>query len=288
MLQDRKEFERLIHSIISARVPEEAAQWLDEKAVLVNEETKATNLNTSFVTIPRKTGRQPVSITAAEQESISKLIDGFTINGWPIVKLSRLWLLMHVDTTVKSAYINKIENLFKAAEMNELVALYAALPTFAYPEEWRLRCAEGIRSNIGNVLEAIMYHNPYPAKNLGEQAWNQLVLKAFFTEKDINHIIGIDERANKELANVLIDYAHERWAAHRQVNPQLWRLVSGFIDENNFNNIEKVFKSTDDTEKKAAALACYFSNYAPAKQLLAQERGIEQDIRENKLTWNNI
>lgn len=288
MLQERKEFESLIHAIIGEHLATEAKQWLEEKAMLVREEKTASNLNLSFVTVPRKTGRQPVHITTDQQREIAEQIDGFSINGWPVDKLSRLWLLMQVNDSEKSIYINKIENLFKAAEMNELVALYASLPSFAYPEEWQLRCAEGIRSNIGNVLEAIMYHNPYPAKHLPEKAWNQLVLKAFFTDKNINSIIGVDERANKELASILIDYAHERWAARRTVNPHLWRLVSKFIDDTNFADIEKVFKIGDGTEKKAAALACYYSNFQPARQLLEQETGLTKDIEENKLSWTNI
>ena len=89
--------------------------------------------------------------------------------------------------------------------MNELVALYSALPVLAYPEIWKMRCAEGIRSNIGHVLESIMYNNPYPMQYLDEKAWNQLILKAFFTDKDINLIPGIDKRANAELARTRSD-----------------------------------------------------------------------------------
>ncbi len=38
-------------------------------------------------------------------------------------------------------------------------------------------------------------------------AWNQLVLKAFFTEKPIQQIIGLDERANEKLASTAYDFA---------------------------------------------------------------------------------
>jgi hypothetical protein len=168
------------------------------------------------------------------------------------------------------------------------VALYTALPGLAYNEEWQNQCAEGIRSNIGNVLEAIMYNNPYPYKCLSEQAWNQLVMKAFFTDKDVRRIIGLDERTNKELASILADYAQERWAAHRTVHPQLWRLVTPFINEGNFCNIEKAFNSNDTVEKKAAALVCFYSNYPPAKQLLEKEPEIKSAITENKLNWNSL
>jgi hypothetical protein len=162
--------------------------------------------------------------------------------------------------------------------MNELVALYSSLPLLAYPESWRFRCTEGIRSNIGSVLEAIMYDNPYPAEQLDEAAWNQLVLKAFFTEKHVERIVGLDKRANRQLAHILTDYVHERRSAHRKVDPQLWRLIGQFIDEKNFQDISILYDNGDDIEKKAALLACADSNFADAKEF----------VEEKSLTWEEL
>jgi hypothetical protein len=169
--------------------------------------------------------------------------------------------------------------------MNELVALYGALPLFAYPEDWAEQCKEGIRSNIGSVLEAIICDNPYPAQYLPEPAWNQLVLKAFFTDKSINKILGLDSRSNQALADTLSDYAHERWAAHRSFDPQLWRVAAGFIDEKIYPDIRKVFQQGTEHEKEAAALACARSNYAPAKALLDEVPLLKSAIEKNELNW---
>src|SRR5690606_25491827 len=133
--------------------------------------------------------------------------------------------LMQLNKVEKETYLKKINALFAAAEMNEEVALYSALPFYAYPEEWIAKCANGIRSNIGTVLEAIMYHNPFPARYLPEAYWNQLVLKAFFTEKDVNKITGLYERVNPALADTLSDYVLERQAAHRTVAPEIFKLI---------------------------------------------------------------
>ena len=92
------------------------------------------------------------------------------------------------------------------------------------------KCEEGIRSNLGTVLEAIMYHNPYPAHFLSQGAWNQLILKAFFTEKEINKVVGLKERANELLSQALCDYAQERLAANRMVNPDLYKLINNNIN----------------------------------------------------------
>ncbi len=161
-------------------------------------------------------------------------------------------------------------------------------PILNYPEAWKLRCAEGIRSNIGTVLEAIMYHNPYPANNLDETAWNQLVLKAFFTDKDVNKIVGLDERANQNLANTLFDYVEERWAAGRTVNPQIWRLTGKYIDESNFYMFEKSLKEGSETDKKAGALALNNSTFEKATLLLDQYPQLKTAIEQKKLTWQML
>ena len=156
------------------------------------------------------------------------MLPGFSMESWNIHRLCRVWLLMQINASEKENYLNKIETIFRTAEMNELVALYSALPLLQYPKEWIMRCAEGIRSNIGIVLEAIMYENPYAFNNLDESAWNQMVLKAFFTDKDINRIYGLEKRANKKLSATLFDYANERKAANRVVNKDLWPLMEKF------------------------------------------------------------
>ena len=193
---------------------------------------------------------------------------------------------MNVDSADKEKYSRLIENLFLGAEVNELVALYAALPFLTYPELWTKRCSEGIRNNIGDVLQAIMCDNPYPSDYLNEPAWNQLVLKAFFTEKPIDRIIGLDKRTNADLAKTLSDYAHERWAAHRPVNPQLWRCIGRFINKELFPDIEKIANTGNEHEREAAALACWDSNYPAAKTLLTNHTNLKSAIETGALTWS--
>jgi hypothetical protein len=282
----RNEIADLFATIIKSDLSADNFRWLEEKAQAISEEKTANQLNLAFVAVPRKTGRHPLNITPELTNQVEEIHHGFSLQDWTIDRLVRVWLLMQVNEDDQTDYISKIQNLFKAAEMNELVALYSSLCFLQYPEQWSKQCAEGVRSNIGIVLEAIMYNNPYPYQYLTDQAWNQLVLKAFFTEKNINRIIGLDERANQDLANILIDYANERWAAHRPVPPQLWRLVSKFIDDSNFYNIEKAFESSDPSEKKAAALACYQSNYQRAKQLVDTEPSLKSEIMNKQLSWS--
>lgn len=278
------EIKKILTAIIRENLSPETWGWLAEKSVLANHSTQ--QLSTAFVSMPRKTGKAVIHFTKEQANALSSARPGFSIDNWTIDRLCRVWLLLHIDSTKKDDFSRSIENLFLAAEMNELVALYSSLPVLPYPELWRNRCAEGIRSNIGLVLEAIICNNPYPSEQLSEAAWNQLVMKAFFTDKPINKIVGLDKRANKELANILSDYSNERWAASRSVNPQLWRCVGKFIDEKNFLNIQRISQSTDVIEREAAALACYDSDYPPAKELLNQNNALKSQIESGQLNWD--
>ena len=281
---DAERFRALINELTRSNVTEETWQWLSEK--FLAPETSA--VNSAFAMMPRKTGKLPLTISAKLRDEIEMLKPGFTLEGWTNDRLGRLCLLLHLDPSDKEKYVKIIENLFLAAEVNELVALYSSLPLFAWPELWKMRCAEGIRSNIGLVLEAIMYNNPYPFIYLDEKAWNQLILKAFFTDKDLNRISGIDERANAELAATLVDFAHERWAAHRNINPHLWRLTSKFIDDNLLTDLKRVFQEGSLRDRQAAALTAYQSDSDSAKKLLNAYPELLKEIENKELNWGSL
>ncbi len=271
----------ILSGIIQKNTDATTYQWLQEKSG-----SSGSSFNAAFVMLPRKTGKSSIQLSQEDRTAIASARPGFSIDGWSMDRLARIWLLMHIDASDKDKYFRSIENLFLAGEMNELIALYSALPVLEYPELWKMRCAEGIRNNIGDVLQSIMCNNPYPSENLDEAAWNQLVLKAFFTNKPVEQIIGLDKRANSTLADTLSDFAHERWAAKRPVPIQLWRCLGPFINEQFFPDIRKIAASDNPLERDAAALAAYSSHYEPAKKLITSSQ--LSDIQSGMLTWNEL
>lgn len=286
-LYDVAAMNHMLGNLLNNQLPAEAWQWLQEKAAALNE-LKSNALTIAFAAMPRKTGKGATQLTPPQAQELSSIRGGFTVQGWTLDRLGRVWLLLQLDAADREQYRRRIEQLFPAAELNELVALYSALPLLAYPEAWRGRCAEGIRSNIGPVLETIICNNPYPSEQLPEAAWNQLVLKAFFTEKRVDQIIGLDERANEDLAHTLLDFAHERWAAGRQAPPLLWRCVAPFLSEGSMPDLERAFFSENSLDRDAAALACAHTLFAPAKALLQQQPALQQAIQTGSLTWTSL
>ncbi len=269
--------------VISQNTSETESGWLIEKG-----KAPAIELMTAFVASPRFLTKKIVNVDKELEVKLKDEIPGFSITGWSLVRTSRVWLLAQLDDTDKDVFIKNIDTLFDTAEMNELVALYSALPVLSYPEQWLFRATDAVRSNMGFVFDAIALHNPYPSNYFSELAWNQLVMKTIFNDKPIHYITGLEERENKNLALILSDFAHERWAAGRSVAPNVWRLVSKFMDETLLSDMKYLFASDQLVNREAAALACANSEYAPAKALLSTYPEFEKSIDECALTWSNL
>ncbi|PSL49929.1 hypothetical protein CLV51_1011269 [Chitinophaga niastensis] len=285
---DQDKVSALLRTIIHNNSNEKANVWLLQRLQLQQQTRAIPQFNQTFTAIPRFTGKEIITVMPEEGRLLQELLPSFFVQGWTLDRLVRVWWLLQLPTTDKTIYIETLEQLFSIAEMNELAALYSALPLLAWPEALIARASEGIRSNIGIVQDAIMLHNPWPAKYLAEPAWNQLVMKAIFTDKPIHYITGLDERANAALAGILTDFAHERWAAGRTVNPMQWRLLMHFVNADNIQDITRIWHSIDNVEKEAAALVCAQSDYLPAQQLLAQSPALAAEIQAGSLSWDTI
>ena len=217
-----------ITETIAAFASETELSWLADQKALTG---KALAL--AFVKVPR-------FIT-------KKTIEGDLFTNWTLDQLVRLDLLMQLDPA-------NIDSLFETAEMQEAVTLTRALPFLPNSSTYLLRATDAVRSNMGPVFDAIAFENTYPKDYFNESAWNQLVLKCIFNDKAIHQIIGLDERANQDLANTLSDFAHERWSANRRVPSQVWRLIPRFMNETLYADVEKLVHSENPRDVLAATL----------------------------------
>ncbi|TGL87189.1 hypothetical protein EHQ68_11570 [Leptospira congkakensis] len=258
-------------------------EWLEEKI-----KSNVLDLMTAFVATPRFLSKKNISYDSKSMGTMIPNLPGFDVDGWNLVRLARVWLLLHLPSEPKEQFIKNIETLFDTAELGELVALYSALPLLPYPTEWLPRATDAVRSNMGFVFDSIALRNPYPELYFPEFAWNQLVLKTIFNGKPIHWISGIDKRKNKELAISISDFISERSAAGRTVPLQIWRLLSGFTSETMADKLLHMFSSDIKAEKEVAALVCYESKDAKIRSLLKEEQGFELSIQKGELEWSKF
>jgi 2-oxo-4-hydroxy-4-carboxy--5-ureidoimidazoline (OHCU) decarboxylase len=261
--------------------------WIDQKVEIVSSEgAKEKDLYLAFSAAPRFVGKNPLNLSEAELKQAGELRTGFDPSRWTADQAARALLLLSLPHQDADKFEKQFNTLFSTADMGELVALYSSLPLLPHPEKFKKRIAEGVRTNMGDVYEAVALNNPYPADYMEEDAWNQLVLKTLFVAKPLHRIYGLGKRSNPTLARMLTDYAHERWAAGRPVSPELWRPVGPYINEASIADIERLFSQPIEAEREAAALACAESNYAPAKELLNAHPDLRQKIENGELNWD--
>lgn len=77
------------------------------------------------------------------------------------------------------------------------------------------------RTNSVDLFAALALKNSYPAAHFPELHFNQLIMKALFSQLNIGLVIGLQERKNGELTRMAQDYKNERIAANRPVPDSL-------------------------------------------------------------------
>lgn len=221
----------LLFAWLETRLTKEALTWLKQKVAVITQTATEKTLFTAFSAVPRYLGKAALNLSAVELQAAAKSIPGWQPINWTVDQVGRTVLLLSFNSEDGDRYFATIDKILAAADMGETVAFYQSLPLLPHPEKFQLRAAEGIRTNMTAVFNAVALNNPYPAKYLDDLAWNQMVLKALFVGTPLHPIYGLERRNNQQLCQMLLDYADERLAAKRTVNPELWDLVVPFTSE---------------------------------------------------------
>lgn len=278
-----------LYRYIKEKVNGRSLEWLDQQQK--NIQHNPENLQSfylAFSMASRYFKKDPLELSHSSVLEVENLRKGFQPSHWDVLQSARTFLLLNLPHEDADLYHNILNKLFETADIEEQVALYSALPLLPDPENLVHRTTEGIRTNITSVFDAIALQNPYPADYLPDDAWNQMVLKAVFMQRPLYQIYGVDERNNSELARMLIDFAHERWSAGREITPELWRFLTPYINENLQPEIEKTLAKGNPLEKEACLLACSLSSSPFAKQLVNKHSSPQLKSADASQSWVSI
>jgi hypothetical protein len=144
------------------------------------------------------------------------------------------------------------------------------------------------------VFEAVAHRNPYPVEHFAEEAWNQMVVKAFFIGSCLWPIQALDRRGNPRLARMLVDLAQERWAAGRPVSGEVWRCVAPHADAEGDAALIRAFRTGDDRERLAVGLALRHAErnrvtvLFDSSGLRSQMSEIQSRLAKNAIVWEDL
>ncbi len=151
-----------------------------------------------------------------------------------------------------------------------------------------MMAVDELRNNVSTGFWAISQGKTDPALFFNDKEWNQMYLKNAFMQLELGAIVDVDDRANEDLARIVSDYAHERWAASRMMDPMIWRPVTKFMNGALLKDMEYLFHSQSIAENHAAALCCANSNNVEAMNLLNRYPGLEDKVNSQSISWETL
>jgi hypothetical protein len=272
---------------LAHQLPAEAATWLQKSAAQIQSSVKDADLYFAVSLVTRKLGKADLVLSDADLREATAARPGWDPRGWSADQAARVLLVLALERDPQRL-ARALDQLCNSADVSELVAFYRGLPLYPDQPRYLARATEGLRTNIKSVFEAIALRNPYPSEQFPQAAWNQMVLKALFVGSALWPIVGLDRRANAQLAHMLSDYAHERWSAGRPVSPELWRCVGPHATGAMLGDLERVMKQGTDPERRAAALALRASPDTAASAILQRDAALAKAVAGGELTWERV
>ncbi len=218
----------LLRGWVMARAGKEA-MWLGDTLANLGDGAPEKALHVVLGLAPRRLGKADLALSPADLRAADAARPGWDPSDWSLDGAARVLALLVFRGA--RPFAETFKDLRRTSDAAEMIALYRGLPLYPEPEALDFEVGEGLRSNLRPVFEAIAHRNPWPRDHFDEHRWNHMILKALFVGARLAPIVGLEERANPELARILCDYAEERWAAGRPVTPELWIPVRPFAGD---------------------------------------------------------
>ena len=273
-----------LKTVLQKNLAESEFEWLVDAIEQTKKEGTSRKLYLNYSLCGNKISRKALDDLSEINSELSAYLKIQQAN---TVEIARIYFLTHLLGN-NSAFVDPVKNLIQVADKSELEGFLKFLVLLPSPENYQFAAVEALRTNISTVFDAISKHNPYPAEYFTDQQWNQMFLKAAFMQQDLGAMVSIDERANADLARIISDYAHERWAASRTIDPLFWRPVSNYLEGVLVDDVKRLFSSENIREQRSAALVCFNSKLPIAAKLMKNYPELKSEIDSGKLTWETL
>jgi len=283
-----KAIQALISDWLQQRISSQQWTWLQEQLSAIAQSNSDKALYVTLGMAPRKLGKSDLNLSQDQIEKAEALSRGWNPCDWSVDGAARVLTLLNLAEISPEHFKSTLQSLCATADVSEAIVYYRAMDLFPDSSTYEDLIGEGLRTNMRAVFEAIAHNNPYPRKHFNEHRWNHMILKALFVDSTLHPIQGIDERANADLAELLCNYAHERWAANRPVTPELWRCVGPFATPNMLHDLKRANQSSNNNEHLGAMLALSQCPLPEAAPLLAAYPATAKTIANGELTWDEL
>jgi hypothetical protein len=278
----------LLRGWLDSRLSPAQLEWVDQRRQAIASDGKIAVLATAIGLASRKVGKSDLALTPVELKHLGAIRLGLDPSDWSIDQATRILFALDRSAIREPAFSDSLDQVWRSTEITEQIALLRGLPLYPEPDRLVARAAEGIRSAMQPIFEAVAHRNPFPFEQFSEAQWNQMVLKALFIGSRLAPIQGLDQRRNADLSATLMDYVHERWAAGRSVSPELWRCVGPFARPQDVADVAQLLATGDSVEASAATLALSECPLPEAREALSRVPKLWDAVKAERVTWDTI
>ena len=278
---------RLIECWIERTASADALAWFRQTLDSLDQDENARVLARALALAPRRLGKADLPLNANDFRLSNEVRAGFDPTALTADQAARMVFLL-ASYREAASFARTLEALTRTADLGELVSYYRSLALLPMSDDLTRRAAEGVRSGMKPVFEAVAHRNPYPREAFDQNTWNHMVLKAVFIGSELSPIQGLDERTNPELSDMLVDYAEERWAADRPVSVELWRGLGRYVNERSMTALSRLLESGSQQETWAAALALRQCDSPRAGDLLARYGDVDRQVMTGRINWQSL
>jgi hypothetical protein len=218
--------ETLLRELAERRIEPPARDWLARSSAAIAGTPDRGSLLEVFTAATRRLGRARLAPSEEELARLAGAGVSWPVGTWGADELGRAALLVAAASHWSEAGLEAlVEECYHRGDGAERQAVLRALPLLPAAERFLEIAVDACRSHIQPLFEAVACENPYPALHFPELNFNQMVLKALFTEVVLARILGLEGRVTPELSRMAADYASERRAAGRSVPQDIGQLT---------------------------------------------------------------
>lgn len=216
----------LLRQWLQLSLKSEAMQWLNAEIDRARSKIDERRLPMTLGLVGRKVGRTDLALDTSHVEVARRLRRDWQPEIWSTDEAARVAILTATHQGDDGPFAARVDRLCTTAEITEHIAILKGFAVFPAPKLLYERAREGVRSSIQPVFEALACRNPYPSDYFDEAAWNQMVVKCVFVGVPIGTIVGLHQRRNPELVQMLGDLVAERRAASRPVPEAILEYIA--------------------------------------------------------------
>src|SRR5688572_2451477 len=124
----------LLSAWVVRSVPTDAARWFQQQVTTLRSAASEKDLYLALGYAIRRLGKADLGLSSEDLLAARAARPGWNPSDWSIDQAARLAFILTTDNGDAAKFKTRLEQLFRTADVGELITFYRGLPLYPYPE----------------------------------------------------------------------------------------------------------------------------------------------------------